>query len=105
MTLVPFSGNSSGRKFDHWLTKETINSRSIVQSHGYSTGRRSQDSMLRKREFEEPEISHFGNFWILGKGKNQNKSDKHPAQFFADVSDSEMHRAKIDREMLDYRRF
>lgn len=60
---------------------------------------------LRKKEFEEPEINHFGNFWILAKGKNQNKSDKHPAQFFADVSDSEMRRAIIDRDMLDYRRF
>ncbi len=62
-------------------------------------------SVLRKKDFEEPEINHFGNFWILAKGKNQNKSDKHPAQFFADVNDSEMRRAVIDREMLDYRRY
>lgn len=60
---------------------------------------------LRKKGFEEPEVNHFGNFWILAKGKNQNKSDKHPAQFFADVSDSEMRRAIIDRDMLDYRRY
>jgi hypothetical protein len=60
---------------------------------------------LRKKNFEEQEINHFGNFWILAKGRNQNKSDKHPAQFFADVSDNEMQRALIDREMLDYRRF
>jgi hypothetical protein len=60
---------------------------------------------LRKRGFSEPEINHFGNFWILGKGKNQNKSDKAPAQFFADVGKSEMRRAMINREMLDYRRF
>ena len=60
---------------------------------------------LRKKEFEEPEINHFGNFWILAKGKNQNKSDKHPAKFFEDVSDSEMRRAIIDRDLLDYRRF
>jgi hypothetical protein len=62
-------------------------------------------SVLRGKDFEEPEINHFGNFWILAKGKNQNKSDKHPAQFFADVSDGEMRRAVIDREMLDFRRF
>jgi hypothetical protein len=62
-------------------------------------------SVLRNKGFEESEINHFGNFWILAKGKNQNKSDKHPAQFFADVSDSEMRRAVIDRTMLDYRRF
>jgi len=60
---------------------------------------------LRKKEFEEPEINNFGNFWILAKGKNQNKSDKHPAKYFEDVSDGEMRRAIIDREMLDYRRF
>lgn len=62
-------------------------------------------SVLRAKAFEEPEINHFGNFWILAKGKNQNKSDKHPAQFFVDVNDSEMRRAVIDREMLDYRRY
>lgn len=60
---------------------------------------------LRKKEFEESEINHFGNFWILAKGKNQNKSDKPPAQFFGDVSDNEMRRAIIARDMLDYRRF
>jgi hypothetical protein len=61
---------------------------------------------LRKKEvFTEPEINHFGNFWILAKGKNQNKSDKHPAKFFEDVSDLEMQRAIIDRDMLDYRRY
>ena len=61
---------------------------------------------LRKKEsFAESEINHFGNFWILAKGKNQNKSDKHPAKFFEDVSDLEMQRAIIDRDMLDYRRY
>jgi hypothetical protein len=61
---------------------------------------------LRKKEsFAESEINHFGNFWILAKGKNQNKSDKHPAKFFEDVSDPEMQRAIIDRDMLDYRRY
>jgi Protein of unknown function DUF262 len=62
-------------------------------------------SVLRQKQFEESEINHFGNFWILAKGKNQNKSDKHPADFFADVGDNEMKRALIAREMLDYRRF
>jgi hypothetical protein len=61
--------------------------------------------LRKKQQFAESEINHFGNFWILAKGKNQNKSDKHPAQFFVDVSDSEMRRAMIDRDMLDYRRF
>lgn len=63
-------------------------------------------SELRKKiQFDEAEINHFGNFWILAKGRNQNKSDKHPAQFFTDVSDSEMRRALIDREMLHYGRY
>ncbi len=62
-------------------------------------------SVLREKGFEESEINHFGNFWILAKGKNQNKSDKHPVEFFADVSDNEMRRALIDRDMLDYRRY
>ncbi len=61
---------------------------------------------LRKKEkYEEAEINHYGNFWILAKGKNQNKSDKSPAQFFADVEDSEMKRALIDRDILQYNRF
>ena len=62
-------------------------------------------SVLRNKKFEEPEINHFGNFWILAKSKNQNKSAKHPARYFDDVSESEMKRAAIDRKMLDYRRF
>lgn len=62
-------------------------------------------SVLRNKKFEEPEINHFGNFWILAKSKNQNKSAKHPARYFSDVSESEMKRAAIDRKMLDYRRF
>jgi hypothetical protein len=62
-------------------------------------------SVLREKNFDESEINHFGNFWILARGKNQNKSDKHPAEFFADVPDKEMQRALIDRSMLDYRRF
>lgn len=62
-------------------------------------------SVLRQKSFEEPEVNHFGNFWILAKGKNQNKSDKHPADFFKDVNDGELKRALIDREMLDYRRY
>lgn len=62
-------------------------------------------SVLRNMNFEEQEVNHFGNFWILAKGKNQNKSDKSPKEYFRDVNDSELARALIDREMLDYRRF
>ena len=62
-------------------------------------------SVLREKGFQEAEINHFANFWILAKGKNQNKSNKHPADFFKDVDAGEMTRALIDRDLLDYRRF
>jgi len=62
-------------------------------------------SILREKGFPEAEINHFANFWILAKGKNQNKSNKHPADFFKDVEASELKRALIDRDSLDYRRF
>ena len=39
----------------------------------------------------------------LSKGKNQNKSNKHPKKYFADISDAEMKKAFIDRDLLDYR--
>jgi hypothetical protein len=62
-------------------------------------------SILREKGFQEAEINHFANFWILAKGKNQNKGNRHPADFFKDVEDSELKRALIDRDSLDYRRF
>ncbi len=62
-------------------------------------------STLRDKGFQEAEINHFANFWILAKGKNQNKSNRHPADFFKDVEAGELRRALIDRELLDYRRF
>lgn len=62
-------------------------------------------SQLRKKGYAEDQINHFANFWILAKGKNRNKSDKHPKDYFADVSDLQLRRALIPRDMLDYRRF
>jgi hypothetical protein len=62
-------------------------------------------SVLRKKIFDHSQIEHPANFWILAKGKNANKSDKHPADYFADVPEKEMKRALIKRDMLDYRRF
>jgi hypothetical protein len=41
--------------------------------------------------------------WILSKGKNQNKSAKHPKTYFADVDSKELQRAYIDLDMLDYK--
>jgi hypothetical protein len=60
---------------------------------------------LRKKGVAEEDINHFANFWILAKGKNRNKSDRHPKEYFADVSDRQLREALIDREMLDYRRY
>ena len=62
-------------------------------------------AQLRKRNFEENEINHFANFWILAAGKNQNKKDKPPAEYFADVNAGVLKKALIDPELLDYRHF
>ena len=62
-------------------------------------------SVLREKNFQEADFNHFANFWILAKGKNQNKSNRHLADFFKDVDAVESKRALIDRELLDYRRF
>lgn len=62
-------------------------------------------SVLREKGFAEREYNHPANYWILAKGKNINKSDKHPAKYFVDVSDKELKRALIDRKMLDYRKY
>jgi hypothetical protein len=62
-------------------------------------------SELRKKHVDEGLINHFANFWILARGKNQNKSNRHPADYFRDVSDGVLKQALIPREMLDYRRY
>jgi len=62
-------------------------------------------SVLREKGYDESEINHFANFWILAKGKNQNKSAQHPAKYFKEVDEKEMERALIDRDLLDYRQF
>jgi len=63
-------------------------------------------STLRKKEhFEEWEINHLANFWLLPKGKNINKRDKHPKQYLEDVSNETLEDALIDRSLLDYRRY
>ena len=62
-------------------------------------------SVLREKGYDEAQINHFANFWILAKGKNQNKSARAPAQYFKDVPDEELDRALIDRSMFDYKEF
>jgi len=62
-------------------------------------------SELRKKGYDEAIINNFANFWILARGKNQNKSNQHPSIYFQDVDDKELKEALIDREFLDYRRY
>jgi hypothetical protein len=62
-------------------------------------------SSLRQKGIDHAKIEHFANFWILAKGKNANKSNRHPAEYFKDVPAKELKRALIDRAMLDYRRY
>ena len=62
-------------------------------------------SQLRKMDFDEKIINHFANFWVLAKGKNLNKSNRHPAEYFKDVNTGILNEALIDREFLDYRRY
>ena len=62
-------------------------------------------SVLRKKGYDESLINHYANFWILAKGKNQNKSNHHPRDYFSDVDDRVLQNALIDREQLDDRRY
>lgn len=62
-------------------------------------------SILRTKNFNEAEINHFANFWLLGKNKNQNKSNKHPKDYFEDVGDLELKNTFIDRDLLNYKRY
>jgi len=62
-------------------------------------------SILREKDFDESEINHFANLWVLAKGKNQNKTNMPPAQYFADVDQSVMKKALIDPNLLKYSDF
>jgi hypothetical protein len=62
-------------------------------------------SKLEEKGYDWAEINSFGNFWILSKIKNQNKSSKHPKDYFNDVDDSILRKSFINREMFDYRKY
>jgi len=62
-------------------------------------------SVLADKGYETPEIDDLGNFWILPRGMNRNKSAKHPRDFLADVPDADLNRALINRSLLDYRSY
>ncbi|MGH2500079.1 MAG: GmrSD restriction endonuclease domain-containing protein [Candidatus Limnocylindria bacterium] len=60
-------------------------------------------SELRTREVDEDLINDLANFWILIQGKNRNKSNRKPSEYFADVSKRQLKDALIDPELLEYR--
>jgi hypothetical protein len=60
---------------------------------------------LRRRKHDEEGINDLANFWILAKGKNGNKSNRKPKDYFADVNKAALDKALIDRRLLDYRSF
>jgi uncharacterized protein with ParB-like and HNH nuclease domain/5-methylcytosine-specific restriction endonuclease McrA len=62
-------------------------------------------SILKEKEYDWGVINSYGNFWILAKTKNQNKSNKHPKDYFADVDESLLAKSLIDKDKLDYRQF
>ena len=62
-------------------------------------------SKLREKGFDESKVNNFANFWIMSKGKNINKTNKHPKKYFEDVHSKELDIALIDRSLLDYRRY
>lgn len=62
-------------------------------------------SQLRNMNYDEEKINHFANLWILAKGKNQNKSNKHPLDYFKTVDDRILKNALIEREYFNYNRF
>jgi hypothetical protein len=60
---------------------------------------------LRKQWKVEDDINDLANFWILAQGKNRNKSNRRPKDYFADVSNTQLKKALVDPSMLDYRQF
>lgn len=62
-------------------------------------------STLREKGFDESEINYFANYWILSKNKNQNKSNKNPKEYFADLNDSILEKAYIERDLLEYSKY
>ena len=63
-------------------------------------------SELRKRGHDEDDINDLANFWILARGKNRNKSNRAPKDYFANVAKGQLDKALIDPTMLNnYRGF
>ena len=62
-------------------------------------------SELRRRNKYEEDINDLGNLWILAQGKNGNKSNKPPKEYFDGVSKTQLDKALIDPTLLNYGSF
>jgi hypothetical protein len=62
-------------------------------------------SELRRKGMDEDLINDVANFWILTQGKNRNKSNRRPKDYFADVGVRQLKNALIDPALLDYRQY
>lgn len=62
-------------------------------------------SVLIEKGYEAQDVNDIGNFWILPRDLNRNKSAKHPKEYLASVDDKILERALIDRELLNYNQF
>ena len=61
--------------------------------------------MLAEKGYDAQIINDLGNFWILPRTLNRNKSAEHPATYLKVVDDSILERAFIEREKLNYNQF
>lgn len=64
---------------------------------------------LFEKGYDDVEVNHFANFWILAQNKNRNKTNKHPKKYFLEnpqskenVSPAEMKRALINPDLLNF---
>ena len=62
-------------------------------------------SVLAEKGYDAQIINDLGNFWILPRTLNRNKSAEHPATYLKVVDDSILERAFIEREKLNYNQF
>ena len=64
-------------------------------------------STLRDKGVDEKLINHYGNFWILPKEMNRNKSNIHPKKYFKNkkISAKTLQEALIDEQQLNFGKY
>ena len=62
-------------------------------------------SVLAEKGFDHQDINDLGNFWLLPRELNRNKSAQHPKDYLRSVSDNVLTRSLIERNSLDYRQY